>query len=346
MEIYNSTPFTYLPFQSLDAHGAEHYTMVIRGAFKISPNGSLILLDKNTEEAKQEIILADTYYGDTATSSLHWPTDLVYFKPNSDIHIIGARAYSPKKVQLPSWEVGVTVGTLSASLEVHGSRGWSFHKEKNEWRLTQSIPCNEIELKYEFAYGGTWDNGSFFDLNPIGRGCGGHENKEGVTILAPHITAVGEKPSKFGELTTPIGFAPLPPSWPQRLQYAGTYDEDWEQEQHPLPPRDFKYDFYNSAHPDLIYPGYLNGGEKVVLHGFDPEEQITFKIPEYCLEVELIEKSGFGRKVPAVLDTLQIEIESKRVYLVWRIFVPYRQGFLGANIELGENITNAINEEG
>lgn len=342
MEIYNSTSFRCMPFQSKDAHGAGHFTLVLRGAFEIIDGEVLspLLEEEDDHETQRDIIVADTYYGDTATSSLHWPNDLAYFKPNADIHILGA-ARSEGEELLTSWKVKAKIGNLVSELEVTGRREWIYHEKSQSWILTDPEPCVMVPLRYELASGGTWgdaENGGVSEWNPIGRGCCSIlELDKEQSIPAPQILCVGEEVPKLGETTPPQGFAPIPPAWRQRLQHAGTYDEEWENHQHPLPPHDFKYDFYNAAHPNLIYDGFLEGGEKVELEGVQHSGKVSFNIPKYNIMVELVEKSGFSRNVNVEMDTLQIDVEAKRAYIIWRVFVPYREGFIGANIELEEN---------
>ena len=70
------------------------------------------------------------------------------------------------------------------------------------------------------------------------------------------------------------------------------------------------------------------------LTGFQHSGNINFILPKYNLIVELIDKRGFGRKEPAVIDTLQVDLKNMNVYIVWRAFAPYREGFSGINIEL------------
>ena len=126
-----------------------------------------------------------------------------------------------------------------------------------------------------------------------------------------------------------MGFAPLPPSWIQRRQYVGTYDQEWEDKRHPLSPEDFKFDFYNAAHPDLVYGGYLKGDEDVELEGFSPSGTISFSLPDYDLGAVLTDQGDYSFAGIGELDTLQIDVDAMKAYLVWRVTVP----LLGDSIE-------------
>ena len=343
MEIFNATPLKVMPFYSLDSDRSTHFTLVLRGTFKIIPDQTLKLLDGNDEGMEDEathrdIIVADIYYDDPTSSSLHWPNDLAPFKPNTDIHLIG-NARSEDKKLLPHWLAKINIGEHQAAIEIHGAREW-LPDDNEKWRLSDSIPCNELALRYEFASGGTWgdtEEGGFSEFNPIGRGCYDPQTPDkDKSFPAPQILAVGQSIPLLGETVLPKGVGPLPPAWKQRLQHAGTYDEDWEEHQHPLPPHDFKYDFYNSANPDLVYPGYLQGGENVILEGFFHEGRVSFDLPLLEIIINLKNINGENIQTPALIDTLQIDLEKKLVYIVWRAFVKGEETYTNVSIEIIE----------
>ena len=319
MDFINQTPFQPLPFESIDLEGEPFFTIAVRGTFKIVNGEALRPLPE-----QEEVIYADTYYGDTSKSSLHWPNDLAPFKPNADIHVIGT-ARAAKQEPATSWKVKVNVGKLSSAIEVHGPRKW-FYDNAGGWMLTEPLPCTEVDLRYELASGGTWgdaEEGDFSETNPLGRGCCNLKKLDKAdTFLAPQILAVGQSIPPLGDTYPAAGFAPLPPSWIQRRQHAGTYDQEWEDNRHPLSPEDFKFDFYNAAHPDLIYPGYLKGDEKVELEGLLASGTLSFSLPDYDLGAVLTDKGDYSFGGIGELDTLQIDVEGMKVYLVWRVTVP------------------------
>jgi len=161
---------------------------------------------------------------------------------------------------------------------------------------------------------------------------------EDKPVVAPQILGIGEEVPELGKTVAPKGFGAITPSWDQRLQHGGTYDQDWIDTQHPLPPHDFKYDFFNAAHPDLIYSGYLQGGEKVSLDGFLVKGNLDFELPEADIQVEVIFQNLSGYNVKANLDTLFIDVESMMAYLTWRVFLPITESTYGLNIAI--NIMN------
>jgi len=110
-----------------------------------------------------------------------------------------------------------------------------------------------------------------------------------------------------------------------RYKYLGTYDEKWQRERCPDLPLDFRYEFYNAAHPDFQLQGYLRGDEEVALLNLTPEGKVEFKLPGIKIKTTLIKSQGLERNAPTFaeevtmnLDTLCLIPEEKVFYQVWR----------------------------
>ena len=84
-------------------------------------------------------------------------------------------------------------------------------------------------------------------------------------------------------------------------------------------PEDFSFAYHNAAHPDMIYDGYLEGDEKIVLHRLHPDcETLRFFLPGYRVGLLVRYMSGAMAAAKIELDTLCVETEENRAYLVWR----------------------------
>ncbi len=68
-------------------------------------------------------------------------------------------------------------------------------------------------------------------------------------LPAPTIEAADAPITRWDAMPPPAGFGPVPPWWRPRQQHAGTYDEAWLAERHPLLPRDFDERFWHCARP-------------------------------------------------------------------------------------------------
>jgi len=316
MEFRNYTPFPPITFESLGIDGEPFQVVILRGTFKIIPNAPLKPIPD-----QQPIITSDKFYGEPNISSIKFESDLAPYKPKSDI-IINATSYPPGKKILPYWMVSAQVGKLQKQLLVTGPRYWQ-HRLMGGWKITDPEPCKEVPIRYEYAYGGQWKHekeSSVYEQNPIGLGYVNMKYLDkNKPIPAPRIMSSKQQVMELGNVHKPEGFSAMMKSWLPRRKYAGTYDEKWIKERHPLMPKNFDYAFYNCAHPDMIYDGYLIGNEQVVLKYLHSEhENLSFFLPDYRLGLLLRYKSGAMAMAKVELDTLHIDAPENRVYLVWR----------------------------
>ena len=135
------------------------------------------------------------------------------------------------------------------------------------------------------------------------------------------LDSFGEKKGWFGSSRLGNGFGFYPKQYPPRLKYAGTYDERWRKERFPFLPVDFDYRFFQAAYPELITDTYLRGNERIFAENVSPGGSILFDLPGISIEVEAVfEKKSVKSK--AMLDTVILEPEEKRLLLVWRQMVP------------------------
>ncbi|EYF01094.1 DUF2169 family type VI secretion system accessory protein [Chondromyces apiculatus] len=315
MIVRNYTRFWPFMFSGEDPEGRAFGVFVLRGAFTIHPGGVAALTPEQPQVAG-----ADVFHGDRHTSSLRMEGDLAPFKPKTDIHV-NATAHAPGGWPTPAWLVRARVGKVEKALRVTGPRRWV--REGDAYRLTEPEPCAEVPIRYEHAFGGTfqdaWGERATFAQNPLGRGYVPEgKTPTDVTVEAPRIESPEAPVTELGQVLAPEGLGPIPRAWMPRRACAGTYDQAWREERWPRAPLDFDYRFYNSAHPDLVYPGYLRGNEVVVLENLHPDGQLAFTLPGYELGLIALLETGSRAVVPMLLDTLMIDVPEGRLYLTWR----------------------------
>ncbi|MEM9455828.1 MAG: DUF2169 domain-containing protein [Myxococcota bacterium] len=320
MIIKNNTPFIPMLFKGRDQKQSDFWVFVLRGSFRIVPNGRL----RPTQE-QHAIVAADEYDGEPNQSSLRRASDLVPLKPRADIHI-HATAHAPNGQAHRRWRVSAKIGSLVKFLTVTGARYWR-HSSLGGWALSEPEPCIEVPLRYELAFGGVWADGDTEQTcrkNPIGLGfvASGHVDSS-LEIPAPQIEDPSDPVTSLGSTHVPQGVGPIPGSWQPRLMRAGTFDQRWIDERHPELPLDFDFAFYNSAHPDLIYPGILQGEEAVQLDGLIPGGgRLAFELPGYRFGLKYRYGDGGAALSPILLDTLSIDVPNAQAHLVWRHTFP------------------------
>lgn len=217
--------------------------------------------------------------------------------------------------------------------------------KKKRWRLSSPEKTEAVPLRYELAYGGVWhpegQELQSFSANPVGTGyypdISGLDTEQ--QYRAPQLTRY-RQPEDTEFLIeaphTPQGTGPMSRWWQSRLRYAGTYDEEWKECRYPFLPDDFNERFYNSAHPELTYPGYLSGNEGIVLEGLLPESnRVVTGLPGLRPVFVLKNHKGHPVTMFPSADTLTINIDERLIYLTWRLTLP-------ASLEIKEGILGCI----
>lgn len=288
MELINRLPFPAIAFRQFDANGDLDCVVSVRGTF-LHRQGEVLALAAEQEEFQWE----DAYDGDPHAVPLLRQTDLTPEKVGTDITFLG-NAYAPDSVPAKSWHVGLRVGAVSKQLQIHGPRYWqpiirekwagfSSREPKRvlaEWQLSETEPVSSIPLCWTKAYGGIIPGTGDLETatpadvearNPLGCGIVNLDMPPDHTpVPAPQITRPGEK-LDWREPSEPQGFGLVSPWWRFRQQYAGTYDDVWLNERHPLLPKNFDPRFWQSAHPDLVAIDGLLGDETYSLAGLHPD---------------------------------------------------------------------------
>jgi hypothetical protein len=196
-----------------------------------------------------------------------------------------------------------------------------------------------VPLRYELAYGGTLKApgveapDKVYAPNPVGCGyLGGEKPDPAILFPAPQIEASNEPVRQITSEYRPEGLGPLSRWWQSRSQYAGTYDDQWRNNRFPDLPEDFDFAFYNSAHPGLVYTGYLDGEEHVALTGLFTEGELITQLPGVQVVALLADERGYRQPERLCLDTLTIDTDTRTAQLVWRRAVPRSWGLKGVVI--------------
>lgn len=319
-DLVNQTPFSPLTFCSLDAEGEEFQVIVLKGTFDVVPH------EQPAAAASQDPVRTTPEpYDPEQPLSLRFEDDLAPFKPNADVLVTGS-SYAPGGKPAHAWVAGVRVGQVAKRLLVTGPRVW-VHAPLVGWTLGDPEPARHVRLSYDRAFGGVAKKGDTEQAhacNPIGRGFANPSTADKSRPLpAPSLLSPGSRPPTLGKTASVEGFSPIHRSWQPRLAKAGTFDEAWATTRRPRMPEDFDSGFYNCAHPDLIYPGYPRGGEQVRLEnlcrGYD---LVAFDLPQIVIGVAITDRSGFRYGSAARLDTVHIDTDQMKLWLVWRATLP------------------------
>lgn len=321
MEIENYTPFLTetLPFRDLE--GKAKLAIILKGTFTMPVKGIADIAYKQIP-----IFFGDEFYDAQKGGSVKFEADTAPFKPQADVVLVG-KAYAPGGRAVSQVDVTLQVGILKKTIRVYGDRHWDFTSDLLPPSISLPIPFTSMELIYERAFGGMDPlTGGWCLENPLGKGY--FEKKSVKTINKaplPNLEDPDHLIKNWDGHPKPVGFGFCGKAWMPRHKYLGTYDEKWQKERCPDLPHDFRYEFFNGAHPDLQLKGYLRGDEEVHLLNLTPEGRVEFKLPGIKLKATL-SKSQRGKKgaPPTIeeltmnLDTLCLIPEEKQFYQVWR----------------------------
>jgi hypothetical protein len=122
----------------------------------------------------------------------------------------------------------------------------------------------------------------------------------------------------------PMAFGPLGRGWPQRVRYAGTYDQQWLDDVFPFLPEDFDERYYQAAPEDQQVP-LPKGPMEVVLSGFTPDGARQFVLPHFEAPVHVFPKRGQREDYTATLDTIVVEPDLERFTMSWRVARPLKK---------------------
>ncbi|HYO56488.1 DUF2169 domain-containing protein [Archangium sp.] len=317
-QLVNNTPYAAERCFARDRHGAEVWVVAVKATYDLAADGRLKL-------SEQQIAPCMTmkYRAEPGRSSLLYDVELTSFKLATDVLLHG-HAYAPGGRPVKRLEVGMRVGSVVRSLLVWGNRFW--RKRSGTLVLSEPEPFTRMSLSYENAQGGS-ESGEGPEptacerRNPVGTGFATRVERL-VDQRAPNIEDPRAMITSWQDRPRPAGLGPIARDWSPRLERAGTYDERWQRERHPLPPNDFDERFHQCAPDEQQVPGFLKGGEPVLLLNLFPHtERLNFTLPRVWLRF----RTHLGRDVvehTASLHTVILEPDVSRVMMVWGTHVP------------------------
>src|SRR5688572_16648591 len=146
-EVVNRTPFVTETLFLADGEGIPLCVPIVKATFELGSAGDLSIA-----EAQIPLNLEGTSSGDPATASYIYEPETAFFKPATDVVLIGhAVATAPGTTELL---VGIRVGPVQKLVKVLGDR--YLIGRSGELHVSRTAPFERIPLTYERAFGG-WD---------------------------------------------------------------------------------------------------------------------------------------------------------------------------------------------
>ena len=318
MQIWNQIGYPHEFTTATDVAGHVWLVVVVKGTFDFpdTPGGEV------RQSAEQvPLVFADTQTGEPGYSATLWETDFAFRKPRCDV-IANGYAYAPGGRPAERVPVGIKVGNWSKLFEVIGHREW--RAIGPVFTSTSPQPFIKIPITYDNAWGGV-DKLDREDklpashkYNPVGTGWSRAKNQRFIPGLRlPNTQAVGEEiRSPFGDYK-PMSFGPMGRGWPGRIEFGGTYDQNWIDNVFPFLPADFDDRYFQMAPPDqqIDHP---RDGEEVQLINLTPQGRESFRLTNTILPVTLFRNGSPTFEAMLSPDTILFDPENRRFSLVWR----------------------------
>ncbi len=311
MEIINTTPYAFHPFDCSVGPTVPALSLIVKGTFKLRFGQAA----EAVPEALQQALRGDEMFMDDLGRSLRYATDLVALKPRGEVMLEGA-CHVPDGRLRAECDAGFTVGSIRKTLRISGDRRWS-----RAGSMSAPQPFEQMPLRWERAFGSLAS-----PENPMGRGVDPTAPELGSDVSLPNVEYPECRVTAPTDRPRPAGFGPVAPHWQPRAQRNGTRDQRWAAFRAPLPPVDYDARCQNAA-PDDQQLGdgvYFRGDEPLVLDHMHPEyPRYESALPQKRLRFFLWLRSKEGTpnrfsEVELRLDTVFIDAEKEELALVWR----------------------------
>ena len=336
MDVNNFTPFPAVAWENVDSQKQSHFSSVVRVKYILQNTSDPEIWTLKLTPKQDELFGEDKYFKNDPSKPIRYETDFVTFKKNTDV-IVNSYSYSPTAKAERDWTCRISVISPekeiinSASLKVTGTQYWEKQGVLG-WFKSEIKNAKSAPIDYSNAYGGCIKNPYAKDfgkdyylvedpINPLGTGV---RHKEVSPDYFPAHQVEWKTPNTKNN-NYPAGFGFVSRTWKQRLKYAGTYDKNWLDNQHPYPPSDFDYLHNQAATPELIMDGYMKFGTEIYLENLiEGSPKCRFRIPELYCFTEFVSENNHTQRKTMNIDTviLDLDTEEKAVYLSYRCFVP------------------------
>lgn len=331
MEILNATRMLAGYTMGMKPDGRELLVVVVKGTFDIPDDAGQT---PQLSPKQIPLVMADEFTGEPGFSATTVEADFVPFKPRAEF-LLNGTAYAPRGRPETEVEVGVRVGSLVKRFRVIGNRVWT--RGARGPIPSQPEPFLQMPITYDVAFGGTDETEephTAYRFNPVGRGYHHRPYKDSVWDRPlPNTEELGYSVNDPRGDYRPMSYGPCGRVCPPRVQYAGTYDEGWFQDQFPFLPHDFDERYYQSAPADQQLDE-LHGNTPVELLNLTPGGLCRFRLPEIRVPIEFICRDYESVEREARLDTFIMEPDEGRFTLVWRTALPLKRNMFEVNMAI------------
>lgn len=300
MQVFSNCPLRVRSIVWQPAPGSWALTVICKATFTLAPGNSPLAAIQEDPQS------GDRGWDGHEASSLYAPSDLVPFKARADVILVG-HAFSPGQTPTNVLATRLSFGDIDKSVEVFADRVWG---PDGQMRMVR--PFATMPLRYERAAGGpgTW--------NPVGIPFDAPPDAQGVATL-PNLQPPGLSLTRRGEPIAPIGFGPIAPGWPARVEKLGRHVGAWSPtswEAHPVPAA-LDPGYFNAAPPDQQLDS-LRPGERILLKNLNPGCPVLVTRLAPVAPLALLDRGRGLEPIALSCDTLWIDTDRAVAALIFR----------------------------
>ncbi len=326
--VTNVTPFQALAITQAFYNGVLHDCLFVKATFRLTQEGRLLPLLKQPPFA-----INDIYEGKDDVTALAQASEIIAYKPGTDVVVTG-HAKPPGGIPVEQWLAHIDVGSVDKTVMLTGPRHWRYHP-LGGWKLSNIEPASSVRLSYGLAYGGASDSrrevpADIYWPNPFGRGYLGRDRPDTHrNYPAAQIVPLSQVMLEWGRDIESVGLSFVDGQQQARLQFAGTYDENWKKNVAPNIPLDMKMEFWNTVPQDQVARPSLRGGERVRTHGLfpTPDGMLAFELPRYNVFAVPIRGNLKDSSTPMHLDTVHLDVDKQHVTIRWATLYDRADGY-------------------
>lgn len=303
-------------FAFSDKDGARHCAVVVKATFDVNVEGTCQRSDRPVPW-----VFVDEHHGDPGKTSLRCESDFAPCKPRVDVLVSGT-ATAPAGRLATKLHVALEGPGIYKQAVVTGDRVWTsglFGLKPSDPQPFQRMP-----LVWDRAFGGSdlshehvAKHGTHAG-NPVGAGF--HLNGDSTSIDGkplPNIERPDEQISSWSDKPEPVGFGPVGRGWFPRLQFAGTYDQQWIDDTMPFLPRDFDDRYFLSAPVDQQLDELSAGSEFRCLN-MNESGEFQVRLPPFQVPVRYLFHDRSETQMLGA-DTVILHPTERRLVLVGRV---------------------------
>lgn len=330
MNINNHYPFEATVQSATDLEGYECAALMLKATylFPSKPGGSIGFAVKQAPW-----FYADSPLDETGLGGVLHEADLPFEKPHPEFLVAG-QAHAPEGKPTERFLFGVSVGQQVKAMVAVGARTW------HAGLLGKASPIEPIlslPASYAHGFGGadptkmSEDDTHWCRSNHAGTGyCSSPASKHADGMRLPQLEPANARFAQPCTRFTSLGLGPVARNWVPRVQWAGTYDEQWRDQRWPRLPADFDARYFQSAVQDQWLPELVTDQPIVLINMTAASSvytsELRFKLPLLDYHATVHPRRGNSTRVQLRPDTLVIEPDAGRFSIIARKQFPLVEG--------------------